>query len=105
MFTSSLPPVPSCLYILLGPFYRWQTSITAALCVCVGVFFQSPTQLGAVKRPEGLLADVVRVPCHLQRPPPRYSFPFHLECEIGAGEALTPALRGQLLKSDVPFSG
>lgn len=33
------------------------------------------------------------------------SFPFHLECEIAAGAALTSALRGQLLKSDVRLSG
>lgn len=38
-------------------------------------------------------------PCHPQRP--QCSFPFHLECEIAAGAVLTPALRGQLLKSDV----
>lgn len=36
---------------------------------------------------------------------PQCSFPFHLECEIAAGAALTSALRGQLLKSDVRLSG
>lgn len=36
---------------------------------------------------------------------PHCSFPFHLGCEIAAGAALTSALRGQLLKSDVRLSG
>lgn len=49
------------------------------------------------------VAGVVRAPCHPQRP--QCSFPFHLECEIAAGAALTSALRGQLLKSDVRLSG
>lgn len=49
------------------------------------------------------MAGVVRAPCHPQHP--QCSFPFHLECEIAAGAALTSALRGQLLKSDVRLSG
>lgn len=49
------------------------------------------------------MAAVAGAPCHPKHP--QCSFPFHLECEIAAGAALTSALRGQLLKSDVHLSG
>lgn len=57
------------------------------------------SQPGAAKRSEWQWLAWSGPPCHPQHP--QCSFPFHLECEIAAAAALTSALRGQLLKSDV----
>lgn len=92
-------------------FYHWKRkkrsvtppSVTqvANLHLSTSSWTRRRLQPGAVKRFEW----PKRSGPHVTPQRPQCSFPFHLECEIVAGAALTSALRGQLLKSDVRLSG